>query len=291
MNRWRIFFFGMIGAALFLTGCGGKEELRITSIALFTDRGEQSLNIAQLKGAIKSINPDIEIIDLIHSSESLPTYTASYLLDKCARYFPAGTVFVVDLKPDVGASPKHIVVRTKANKFYVGADNTIFTRVIQREGIQEACELNQSKYFLTPHPSSAFLGRDVFGPIAAHISLGKNLKEFGAHLPKIDGHAINMPTVMNSNITGEIVHIDSSGDIITNIQASHVSALKPGQLVRLMYKGQTHSIPFLQDSGDINEERLIALLNCDGELEIAFLQKNAASFLKAKPGDSILIKY
>jgi S-adenosyl-L-methionine hydrolase (adenosine-forming) len=291
MRRRHIFFFCAISIALLWTGCGKKEELRISSIVLFTDRGAQSLNIAQLKGAIKSVNPDIEIMDLIHSSESLPTYTASYLLDKCARYFPAGTVFVVDLKPDVGTMPKHIVVRTKADKFYVGADNTIFTRVIQREGIKEAYELNQPKYFLISHPSSAFLGRDVFGPIAAHISLGKSLQELGVHLPKIDGHTINMPTVMNSNITGEIVHVDSSGDIITNIQAAHVSALKPGQLVRLMYKGQTYSIPFLQDSGDIDEERLIALLNCDGELEIAFLQKNAAAFLKAKPGDSILIKY
>lgn len=290
MNRWGS-FLSILALGLLLISCGSKDELTINSIALFTDYDAQSPYVAQLKGSIKSINPNVEIIDLLHSSESLPTYTASYLLDKSARYFPEGTAFVIEMDTDVNSQRKPILVRTKADKVYLCKDNTILTRVIHREGIKEAIELNKPKYFRVAHPSSIFQGRDIFGPVAAHLSLGKLPKEIGVHMPKIDGHPINSPTILNSNITAEIVHIDRAGNVITNVHSRDVKALKPGQLVRLIYKGKTRSVPFLKDSSDLSEERLIAWINSDGELEISFIKKSAAAYLKAKPGDSILIKY
>lgn len=278
--------------AVMLAGCGKEDSLKATqTIALFTDFGEGDAYVAQVKGAIKSINPKVEIMDLIHETENFNIEQASYLLDKAARFFPEGIIFVAVVDPGVGTSRKGIVLKTRAGKVYVGPDNGIFTRVIQREGLAEARELNQTKLFLSKNPSKTFHGRDVFGPVAAHISRGMPLSKVGVKMLKLTKHPIDTPTVLGSQITGEIIHADKFGNLITNITAREVKSLKPGQLIRLVHHRKTRSLPFCRTYGEAPKKRLFALLNSDGELELALPRGNAARFLGAKAGDKIAVKF
>ena len=66
-------------------------------IALFTDFGTRDAYVAQLKGVILSLHPTVQLIDLTHAVDAFDIRAAAYLLDAAARYFPAGTIFVVRL--------------------------------------------------------------------------------------------------------------------------------------------------------------------------------------------------
>jgi len=58
-------------------------------IALFTDFGTRDAYVAQLKGAIVSIHPTAQLVDLTHEVSAFDVRAAAYLLDASARYFPA----------------------------------------------------------------------------------------------------------------------------------------------------------------------------------------------------------
>lgn len=291
--RKAFFIFACFAAtALIFLNCGHNEDMKKAhGIVLFTDFGDKDAYVPQVKGAIKSINPKIEILDLAHNNNAYDIETASYLLDKSARFFPAGTIFVAVVDPGVGSGRKSVLVVTKADKIYVGPDNGLFTRIVQREGIKEAREITESKFFLNTSPSSTFHGRDIFAPIAAHLSLDVKPEDVGHILPKLQVFPIDTPTVMGSHITGKIVYIDRFGNVITNINSQHISELKPGQLIRVTHKGETHSMPFLKTYADAPDGRLMALLNSDDELEFAIQQKNASNSMNAKIGETIVIKF
>jgi S-adenosylmethionine hydrolase len=256
-----------------------------------TDFGEKDAYVAQLKGAIKSINPKVEVLDLSHVVPSFDVEAGSYLLEKAARYFPGGTAFVVVVDPEVGTKRRSVVVCTKENKFYVGPDNGIFTRVILREGLREAREIANAELFLGGEVSSTFHGRDIFGPVAARLSKGMKFEEVGPVVKELVKHKVETPTVMGSRITGRIVHVDQFGNVITNIQERDLKELKEGQLVQLTHGKDTFSLPFCKTYGEAPEKRLFALLGSDGELEFAYSLGDASKVIGGKVGDQVVIKF
>src|SRR5262245_8426643 len=147
-------------------------------IALFTDFGTRDAYMAQLKGAILSLQPTVQLIDLTHEVDAFDIRAAAYLLDASARYFPPGTIFVAVVDPGVGTARRPLLLTTQADKYYVGPDNGLFTRVVQREGLKAAYVLTQSAYFRR-QVSATFHGRDIFGPVAAHLARGVEPAQFG----------------------------------------------------------------------------------------------------------------
>ena len=59
-------------------------------IALFTDFGTRDAYVAQLKGAILSIHPTAQLLDLTHEVGAFDVRAAAYLLDASARFLVGG---------------------------------------------------------------------------------------------------------------------------------------------------------------------------------------------------------
>src|ERR1700761_207062 len=100
------------------------------AIALFTDYGWEDPYVAQLKGAILTIEPNARLLDLTHTVTPFNVVEGAYLLDQSAEEFPAGTIFVAVVDPQVGTDRDPILVQTSKGKFYVGPDNGLFGMVI-----------------------------------------------------------------------------------------------------------------------------------------------------------------
>jgi S-adenosylmethionine hydrolase len=258
-------------------------------IALFTDFGTRDAYVAQLKGAILSINPHAVLIDLGHDVGQFHIRQAAYLLEKSARYFPAGTIFVAVVDPGVGSARRPLLVHTQAHKFYIGPDNGLFTCVLERELLQAAYILQQTAYFLTPHVSATFHGRDIFGPVAAHLSLGVDPVCFGPCLTEVVTLPRTMPRVVGRTVEGEIVHIDHFGNILTNIPSDLLREIQPGQTVSITIHGTTQTVPFLTTYAEGQKGRLICLISSDNEFEVACRQGSASDYLAAHTGDRIVL--
>ncbi|NBS14634.1 MAG: hypothetical protein EBT57_07500 [Verrucomicrobia bacterium] len=131
-------FLGLLLVALspLLSGCQSSRSMS-NLVALFTDFGSGDPYVGQLKGAIKTIHPESEILDLSHENAAFDIATASYLLAKSTRTLPAGTVIVAVVDPGVGSSREGLVVRTQTGRIYVAPDNGLLTEVLAREGLAE----------------------------------------------------------------------------------------------------------------------------------------------------------
>ena len=91
--------------ALFPLLAGCQPSGRVSNlVALFTDFGSSDPYVAQLKGAIKTISPSAEIMDLSHENGAFDISSASYLLAKSARTLPPGTIIVAVVDPGVGSN-------------------------------------------------------------------------------------------------------------------------------------------------------------------------------------------
>ncbi|MGZ3606099.1 MAG: SAM hydrolase/SAM-dependent halogenase family protein, partial [Thermodesulfobacteriota bacterium] len=173
------------------------------------------------------------------------------------------------------------------NYFFVGPDNGLFGFVAQRERLKQVVVLAREEYFL-PEVSTTFHGRDIFAPVAAHLSLGVKPSAFGYKTKSLRELEIRRAIVENGKLSGEVLHIDTFGNLVSNIDGE-----KLFQFIR--------GYPFVIRVGskDIRELKKsywegkkgepIALIGSGGFLEISVREGNAQKMLKLKRGDPVQI--
>jgi hypothetical protein len=134
------------------------------------------------------------------------------------------------------------------------------------------------------HPVSfTFHGRDIFAPVAAGLSLGISLYEFGEKINSLNVLSLPKPYIDDrENITGLILHIDHFGNLITNIKSrdlprKDVTVEVAGRLIQGLRSY------YAQDEG------LMAILGSSGYLEISLGNGSAYDLLGAVMGDEIKV--
>jgi S-adenosylmethionine hydrolase len=144
----------------------------------------------------------------------------------------------------------------------------------------QAFEITNPKFW--HHPvSSTFHGRDIFAPVAAHISLGIPLNELGQAIACVSVFPLPRPQPdANGNLIGHILHIDHFGNLITDITSRDM----PSGKFRIEVAG--HKIGSLSQSYEQAQE-LLALIGSSGRLEIALKSGSAARLLGSKVGDEL----
>ena len=261
-------------------------------IGLFTDYGWDDPYVAQLKGVMLTINPNARILDITHTVTPFNVTEGSYLLDQCAEEFPAGTIFVAVVDPQVGTDRDPILLETAKGKYFVGPDNGLFTQVIAHEGFTRAWKLDKPQFFRPGDVSHTFHGRDIFGPVAAHLAMGTAPERLGTLVKTLTTLPDKEPTFGGGSITTEVLHIDRFGNVILNLpSASDVAAkLKDGDLVKISIGKESYSAPLVKTYGDVEKGRLLLLYGSSGLLEIGMNQGSAARQLKVEPGTSVYLK-
>ena len=185
-------------------------------ITLTTDFGLRDPYVGVMKGVILSINPEARIIDISHQLKAGFISQASTLVQEAYPFFPEGTVHVAVFDPGVGGDRRPILIKTQ-NHLFVGPDNGIFWPVIRSNQHTEIIHLTESRYFL-PHVSHTFHGRDIFAPVAAHLSRGVDPLEMGPIIK--DPVPIDFPAPQRRGdmLLGQVMRVDRFGNLISNIQ-------------------------------------------------------------------------
>lgn len=259
--------------------------MRKKIITLLTDFGTKDGYIGAVKGVIKRINPQAEIVDITHDVNSYDVLGAAFALNNSYRYFPRGTIHLAVVDPGVGGLRQPILIKTK-DFFFVGPDNGIFSFIYQREDLTDIIVISNKKYFLA-EPSSTFHARDIFAPVAAYLSLGIKIGELGSPAKECMKFIIPQPETKGKSLKGQIIHTDRFGNLITNIPADLLEKKKNVGIIlgKRRIKGISRSY------FEIREKRLGALIGSSDFLELAVNQGSAQKLLKAKIGDRIRIDF
>src|SRR5215469_2500753 len=153
---------------------------RTNIISLTTDFGMRDWFVGTMKGVIFTINPRANIVDITHEIPPGDIRTGAFALMASWRYFPKGTVHVAVVDPGVGSRRQAIAVQTQ-NGVFIGPDNGVLSWALKGEKIKTIRLLENSKYFLDSI-SRTFHGRDIFAPVAAHVSRGLPVQRLGTEL-------------------------------------------------------------------------------------------------------------
>lgn len=254
-------------------------------IVLLTDFGHKDIFVGILKGVILSLNPGATILDLSHGVRPHNIFHGSFLLDCAMGYFPEGTVFCVVVDPGVGTDQRPVLIKTK-DYYFLGPDNGILWQAAEKNQIENVIHLNQKAYFLEKI-SSTFHGRDIFAPIAAHLSLGVEIDKFGIPINDLVQLNLPVPEIQGNKLILTILDIDIYGNICLNITWKKFKAFT-GECFRLevgntqisrVYKAYAlsrDSLPFL-------------LTSSSGYMEIAVKNGNAAEQLAVKCLDKVML--
>jgi len=279
-------FFIMLSTATLASASGPA------TICLFTDFGWDDSYVAQLKGVIVTIDPNARLLDLTHSVAPYNVTEGAYLLDQCAAEFPAGTIFVAVVDPGVGTDRDPILIETAREKYFVGPDNGLFAQVIQSEGLLHAWKLDKPEFFRGGELSRTFHGRDIFGPIAAHLAAGTSPERLGTELKALEVAAPPEPSYNGGLINAQVLHVDRYGNIILNLKmGSDLAAkFKEGTLVRITAGRENFSAPLVKTYSEVDKGRLLLLFGSSGNLEISTNQASAVRQIHVEAGANIFLK-
>jgi S-adenosylmethionine hydrolase len=211
---------------------------------------------------------------------------ASLVLDGCYGFFPPGTIHLVVVDPGVGTLRRPIIVDTPDHMF-VGPDNGVFSRIYTSLPAHEVRQITNER-FLLPLISDTFHGRDIFAPVAAHLSHGIAPPELGPIITDPVRRDPPQPVVWQDQITGEVIHIDCFGNIITNIGRELFEAVVRDRRFRIVVTGRT--IDKLSRSYEEAERgRALALFGSFEMLEVAIACGRADRRIGAGRGDPVQV--
>ena len=250
-------------------------------ITLTTDFGLKDPYVAEMKGTILSICPEVSIVDITHEIAKFNIRMGAYVLASAASYFPKGTIHVAVVDPGVGTLRRPILIQTQSG-FFVGPDNGLLILAAENQGITCIQEITNPDFML-PRVSSTFHGRDLFAPVAAHLAKSVPASEFGPQIRDAMKPDFTKVAVRKNVLVGEVLHVDDFGNIITNISEKEAVLLGSVGAISVELSGQRLSLKFCKAYGEVKPKEPLILLGSRNYLEIAVNQGNAARKFKARP--------
>jgi len=255
-------------------------------ITLLTDFGTRDAFVGIMKGVILSIAPTARVIDLSHDVPPQDIRTGALILRSAVPFFPRGTIHVAVVDPGVGSHRSAVLVETR-DAFFVGPDNGLLSLAAPPGSVVRAFQLTNSQYFL-PRLSHTFHGRDVFAPVAAHLSRGVRPELLGPSIPTIE--QLPLPTVerTDTQLTGSVIAIDHFGNLITNITEADLHPFPRETLWVSIGPVQIQGL--VATYATVPPGAIAALINSWGMLEIAVRNGSAALQLRTPVGTSVCVR-
>ena len=255
-------------------------------ITLMTDFGTSDHYVGVMKGVILSINPQAQIVDITHTIPPQDIHGAAFLIESAYRYFPTGTIHLIVVDPGVGSERRAIICQTQT-AYFVCPDNGTITHLLHSEEPIHIVTVENSAYFL-PQVSNTFHGRDIFAPVAAHLSRGVSIDKLGNPVTNPVQLPIPKPAVSNEAIVGHIIWIDSFGNLITNISHEILESLA-GQNSVVIHAGIAKINHLNHSYAESAVGEPLAIIGSSNRLEISINQGDAAQVLGLKRGDAITV--
>jgi S-adenosylmethionine hydrolase len=253
-------------------------------ITLLTDFGTADSYVAQMKGIILQRQPAAQIIDITHEIPPQDIFRAACVLADAYPQFPPDTVHVVVVDPGVG-SDRRILCLHAARQLFLAPDNGVLEFVLRSTKSEALVEVS-GKWYFREDVSSTFHGRDIFAPVAGHLAGGIKPGRLGR--PAKDIVRLEVPEVKigPESITGEVIHTDRFGNLVTNIEKKHLAAVFQGAkssqfLVRV---GGREIRGLSLNYAEKQAGELLSLIGSSGRLEISLSGGSAASELAIPRG-------
>jgi len=268
------------------------ESPGFDTISFLTDYGVADEFVGVVKSVIRTISPSVKVIDITHDIDPHDIRAGGLALARAAQYLAPGVVLgVVD--PGVATDRRPIVIEVGGGQSYlVGPDNGLFAPAVSMVGgATGAAVLDNSEYHL-PSPGPTFDGRDVFGPVAAHLCNGVPMSELGTAIDPVKLLPGVLPVSVRDDEDGsvscEVLWIDRFGNVQLNVDPSETEDWP--DLITVAGGRTTRTAQRVRAFAEIATGSIGVLIDSYGLLSLAVDQGSAAFELELGEGDSVTLR-
>ncbi len=261
-------------------------------VTLLTDYGQGDEFVGVCHGVIRTIAPDVPIVDVTHGIPRHGITHGALVMRNALPYLPVG-VHVAVVDPQVGTERRAVALRCGDGRALVGPDNGVLSLAWEQAGgVTEAVDISRSPYRLEP-VSATFHGRDVFAPVAAQLAAGSSLAEAGDPLDPADLVALTLPVaaIDESSARAHVLIVDRFGNAALNL--SHGDLLRIGTTigsrVEVQAGGRSREATVVQTFADVSSGELLLYEDAWGWIALAVNRGDAAAELGLEPDSEIFL--
>jgi S-adenosyl-L-methionine hydrolase (adenosine-forming) len=266
---------------------------RSPTITFLSDYGYADEFVGVVRSVLRSIAPDVEVVDLTHGIPAHDVRAGALCLARAAQYLCPGVVLAV-VDPGVGTDRRAIAVEVGAGQsFLVGPDNGLLAPAVSMVGgADRAVSLTNEAYQLVA-PGPTFAGRDVFAPAAAHLTSGVDLYELGEPIDPM----LLLPAVIpvadptDEGIVAEVLWVDRYGNAQLNVGAEDIDGW--GDRIGLRWgDDERRTARRVAAYGGLGRGDIGLVLDSYGLESIVVPRGSAAAVLGLAAGDEVrLVRY
>jgi S-adenosylmethionine hydrolase len=232
------------------------------------------------------------VIDITHGIPPQHVLQGALVLANTLPYMPVG-VHVAIVDPGVGGERKPVALRGGDGRLYVGPDNGLLAVAADAlGGVQQAVELAEEKYMLTP-VSRTFHGRDVFSPTAAHLAGGLALEELGPALEPDSLVRLELPVaqVGQTRIRATALYVDRFGNIQLNLTSKDLErvGIVPGTKVEVELRFERYFAVAARTFADVRSGDIVLYEDAYRNIALAINSGDAAHMFSARVGQEVLL--
>jgi len=255
-------------------------------LSLLTDYGLDDGFVAACHGVAARVAPGVRIIDITHLVPPGDVRRGAAVLAQTVPYLPPA-VHVAVVDPGVGTARRPVAIRAPEGIF-IGPDNGLLSwAVAAAGGAMNAYQLTNGELWL--HPVSAtFHGRDIFAPVAAHLTMGTDIASVGDEIDVADLVSLPAPTsrVHDGEAEGEVMSVDRFGNVQLSIAASEAGRMGIGLGTSVVVRcGRRQlTLPYLETFASVAPGELVAYTDSAGLISLAVNAGDAAERLGLPPG-------
>ena len=258
-------------------------------VTLTTDFGSGSGYVAQLKGRLLHATTPFTLVDISHDVPPHDVRAAAWLVGHSCEAFPAGTLHIVVIDPGVGTARPLVWARlgTQAGHHdFLCPDNGALTLALTRLPLVAARAIH-----VPSDAAATFHGRDVLAPLAVRLLEGMQPEAIGDPLGQLA--SLGWPEPHDSatdgqggSVRGAIIHVDTFGNLVTNLPASLLPRLAAAGRLRV---GTHEIVSIVRTYGDMPPGTAVALVGSQGFIEAAVVGGRADKRFAAGIGTSVAI--
>jgi S-adenosyl-L-methionine hydrolase (adenosine-forming) len=251
-------------------------------ITFLSDYGYEDEFAGVCRAVISQIAPDAPLIDLTHGISRQDVRQGAIALANALPLCPPGVHLAV-VDPGVGSDRRAVAIGAAEDRFMVGPDNGLLSRAVDRlGGASEAVDIARSPFRLEPL-SATFHGRDLFGPVAAHLSLGARLEEAGEPIDpaSLRGLELPIPSIQAGEVRAHAIHRDAFGNVTLNLDASMLTEgpLRPGERLQVRAPDGRFEGMWARTFSDVAPGDVLLYEDSSGALALAVSGGSAAGLM------------
>ena len=239
-------------------------------VTLTSDNGLQDYYVAAIKGAVLNHLPQAYIIDISHNIRPFDVANAAFQLRCCYQDFPKGTIHIigVDSEPVLnGDKVSFPTIMLFKGQYFISNDNGFFGCFLDEERPDELYQFSE----IVNNPEMVkFPTKNCFSPLAKRIAAGESIGSFTTPTNAYKRAFMQKAVIDNLIIRGNVIHVDSYGNLITNIRKADFNRFDEKIPFTIKYLNKEYFIDEISETyNNVTNGERVALFNSSQLLEIA----------------------